>query len=282
MVIILLLCLLSVITFILFRTDKRRAVQHRRRIPERTLLCFSVFGGIGGLLGMLICHHKTRKWKFKILVPLFAFVDASVIAFFLWTSAYYTADPSVAEALQSDSVVTVEKTDTGWLFDGPSDEKALIFYPGAKVDEKAYAPLLHRLAEEDIDVYLVKMPLHLAFLGMNRAGEIMEQSDYEQYYIAGHSLGGAMAAEYAATHESDFSGIILFAAYPVKRTNLNTLLIYGSKDGVLNMHRVDDASDLVSGKFLEIVIEGGNHAWFGSDGEQKGDGEADISRQEHM
>ena len=270
------LCLLSVITFILFGTDKQRALKHKWRIPERTLLFFSVFGGIGGLLGMLFFHHKTRKLRFKILVPIFAFVDAAVLAFFLYASVYYAADASAADAMQSDSVVAVEKTDTA------ADEKVLIFYPGAKVDETAYAPLLHRLAEEEMDVYLVKMPLHFAFLGINKAGEIMDHSDYDRYYVGGHSLGGAMAAEYAAEHESDLAGIILFAAYPTKKTNLDTLLIYGSEDGVLNMQRVKGASDLVPGRYQEIVIDGGNHALFGNYGEQKGDGQAQISGEEQQ
>ena len=162
-------------TFILFGFDKRRALVHKWRIPERTLLCFSLFGGIGGLLGMLFFHHKTRKWRFKILVPLFAFVDATVIAFLLWSSVYYTADISAESAMLSDDTVKVEKIETGWLFDGPSDETALIFYPGAKVDEKAYSPMLRKIAE-DMDVYLVKMPLHLAFFGINKAGEIIDNS----------------------------------------------------------------------------------------------------------
>jgi uncharacterized membrane protein YsdA (DUF1294 family) len=282
LVIIFLLCLLSVITFVLFGTDKRKALKHKWRISERTLLFFSVFGGIGGLLGMFVFHHKTRKLRFKILVPIFAFVDAAVLAFFLYASVYYAADASAADAMQSDSVVAVEKTDTGWLFDGPADEKVLIFYPGAKVDETAYAPLLHRLAEEEMDVYLVKMPLNLAFFGIGRAGEIVEDSAYEQYYISGHSLGGAMAAYYAAEHVSDFKGMILFAAYPTQETAIDTLVIYGSEDGVLNMARIAEAPKLVSGNYSEVVIDGGNHAQFGNYGKQKGDGEADISAEEQQ
>ena len=282
MVITVLLSFVSVVTFILFGFDKRRAMVHKWRISERMLLCFSLFGGIGGLLGMLLFHHKTRKWRFRILVPLFAFVDATVIAFFLWSSVYYAADISAESAMISDDTVTVEKTEAGWLFDGPSDETALIFYPGAKVDETAYAPMLRKIAEEDMDVYLVKMPLHLAFFGINKAGEIIDNSAYEQYYMAGHSLGGAMAADYAAEHESHFDGIILFGAYPTKETNLDTLLIYGSEDGVLNRKRVENASSLVSGKLRELVIDGGNHAQFGNYGEQRGDGKAGISGQDQQ
>lgn len=277
MLLVYILCLCSIVTFVLFGLDKSRAINHRWRIRESILLLASLFGGIGGLLGMLLFHHKTRKWKFRILVPFFALIDALIIAFILWASVYYRADDTAIKAMQSDGVVTVEQTKSGWLFDGPSDDKALIFYPGAKVDAKAYAPLLRLLAQEDMDVYLVNMPLHLAFFGIGKAGEIIENSAYEQYYISGHSLGGAMAAYYAAEHVSDFKGMILFAAYPTQETAIDTLVIYGSEDGVLNMARIAEAPKLVSGNYNEVVIDGGNHAQFGNYGEQKGDGEAVIS-----
>lgn len=282
MLLVYFLCLCSIITFVLFGLDKGKAIKHRWRISEHTLLIASLFGGIGGLLGMLLFHHKTRKWKFRILVPLFALIDALVIAFLLWASVYYRADATAIKAMQSDGVVTVEQTKSGWLLDGPSDDKALIFYPGAKVDAKAYAPILRMLAEEEMDVYLVKMPLNLAFFGIGKAGEFVEDSAYEQYYISGHSLGGAMAAGYAAEHDSDFKGMILFAAYPTQETAIDTLMIYGSEDGVLNMARIEEASNLVSGNYSEVVIDGGNHAQFGNYGEQKGDGEAVISAEDQQ
>ncbi len=280
MLIVYTLCLLSVVTFILFGLDKRRAVKHRWRISERTLLFSSFFGGIGGLLGMLVFHHKTRKWKFRILVPLCAFINALIIAFLLWASVYYRADDTAVSAMRQDGVVTVKRTSSGWLFDGPSDEKALIFYPGAKVEATAYAPLLRELAKEDMDVYLIKMPLRLAFFGMSKEGKIIEESSYEQYYISGHSLGGAMAAAYAAAHEDDFAGVILLAAYPTQETALDILGVYGSEDGVLNMDRLKEAPALVSGNYKEVAIKGGNHAQFGSYGEQSGDGKAGIAPEE--
>ncbi|MBR0381078.1 MAG: alpha/beta hydrolase [Eubacterium sp.] len=179
--------------------------------------------------------------------------------------------------MQSDSPVTVVKTDGGWLFDGPSDDVALIFYPGARVEETAYAPLLRRLAEEKMDVCLVKMPFRLAFFGMNKAGKIMAHTDYSRFYIGGHSLGGAMAASYAAGHESDFSGLILLASYPTDETGIDTLLIYGSEDEILNVDRFTASLSLLSGRWEEAVIDGGNHAGFGNYGSQKGDGKAGIS-----
>ena len=133
-----------------------------------------------------------------------------------------------------------------------------------------------------MDVYIVKMILYLAFVVINKTGVITHYAAYVQYYMAGHSLGGAMAADYAAEHENDFDGIFLFAAYPTKETNLDTLRIYGSEDGVLNRKRVEDAASLITGRLEEIVIDGGNHAQFGNYGEQRGDGNAGISGQDQQ
>ena len=62
---------MSVIAFLLYGLDKYRAIHHRWRIPEQTLILAALAGGApGALLGMRMFHHKTRKWKFRILVPL--------------------------------------------------------------------------------------------------------------------------------------------------------------------------------------------------------------------
>ena len=102
--------------------------------------------------------------------------------------------------MTSSSEVTIKKFDKGWFFDGAGEEKALIFYPGAKVATEAYAPLMYQLAESGIDCFLVDMLFHMAFFGMNRAEEIMQEYNYEAWYLGGHSLGGAMAANFAADY----------------------------------------------------------------------------------
>ncbi len=64
--------LMSIITFFLMFSDKRRAMCHRRRIPEKVLFLFAFLGGaFGGLCGMFLCRHKTRHLSFRILLPLF-------------------------------------------------------------------------------------------------------------------------------------------------------------------------------------------------------------------
>ena len=60
----------NLVTFAAFGIDKWKAVRHRWRIPEATLLGLSLIGGaLGGLAGMRLFHHKTRKARFFVGVP---------------------------------------------------------------------------------------------------------------------------------------------------------------------------------------------------------------------
>lgn len=77
--------LVNLIAFFLFLRDKRLAVTNRRRIPEATLLGWAAFGGAAGALcGMRIFHHKTRKAKFRILVPLFLLLHTALIFLYIF------------------------------------------------------------------------------------------------------------------------------------------------------------------------------------------------------
>ena len=207
-----------------------------------------------------------------------------IISFFLYTGNYYHADETAAAALEADETVAVTETECGWLFDGPSDSDCLIFYPGAKVEETAYAPFLHTLAAQGVDVCLVRMPFHLAVFGINRADAVIRCGGYSHWSIGGHSLGGAMAARYAADHEEALDGLVLCAAYSPSALGeaLPVTVVYGTEDGVLNRERLKKSRLLLSGPVEECVIAGGNHAQFGNYGEQKGDGRARISAAEQQ
>ena len=222
---------------------------------------------------------KHLKW----MIPLFVVIVIAA-GFLFYTGSYYHAEPEAGAALESDNVVSVTQTEFGWFFDGTSEENVLVFYPGAKVEESAYAPLMHLLAEQGMDVFLVKMPFRLAIFGSNKMDGISQVNDYKNRYIGGHSLGGAMAADYAAGHDEQLDGVILLAAYPTKALagHLNVLSIYGSDDQVLNREKLADGKQYVQGSYNEYVIEGGNHAQFGNYGEQKGDGKALVTADEQQ
>lgn len=61
---------LNLLTFALYGIDKWKARHDRWRIPEATLLLFAFSGGsVGGLMGMYLFRHKTRKPRFRYGVP---------------------------------------------------------------------------------------------------------------------------------------------------------------------------------------------------------------------
>ncbi|WP_455193563.1 alpha/beta fold hydrolase [Eubacterium ramulus] len=224
-----------------------------------------------------------RRLKRAGLISLAVIAALVVVSLGYVSNYYHLQDRQVA--LQSTADVTVEEVDYGYFFDGPGNDTALIFYPGAKVEDLAYANLLKQLAAEGIDCYLVHMPGNLAFLGMNRADKIMETYSYDHWYLAGHSLGGAMAAVYADKNSEKLDGLIFLAAYSTKdlsATDLKVLSVYGSNDGVVNMDKVVDGRKLMPSAYEEFCIQGGNHAGYGDYGAQKGDGEADISALEQQ
>lgn len=223
------------------------------------------------------------KKRTKIIVAILVAVIAALgIAMGIYANDYYRA-VDVDEYITSNDTVTVSQIDEGYFFDGPGEDKALIFYPGAKVEETAYAPIMKSLAEQGIDCFLIKMPIKLAILGANKADDIRTKYDYENYYLAGHSLGGAIAANYASEHLNDYSGLFLLAAYPTKdltAANFPVVFIYGDNDKVLNREKLEVGFTLVPADYKKIEISGGNHAQFGSYGAQDGDGTATITPEE--
>ena len=220
--------------------------------------------------------------KRKILIVILALIYILVGFCAAYIRDYYhVTDKEVA--LADTELVKVAKTDFGYAFDGYGEKDALIFYPGAKVEDLAYAELLKSIAAEGVDCYLVHMPLNFAFFGMNKADKIMSEYDYEHWYLAGHSLGGAMAAYYAEKNSEKLDGLIFLAAYSTKdlsNSGLKILSVYGSEDKVVNMEKIEQGRELMPDDYEEYLIDGGNHANFGDYGKQSGDGEASVSSDE--
>jgi len=107
-------------------------------------------------------------------------------------------------ALTSDDNVNVE-TDP-WLTFSPKNatpSTAIIFYPGAKIDPESYSILAKSIAIEGYLIIIAPMPLNLAILGVNIANEIItEFPAIDNWIMAGHSLGGSMAAKFSYENPS--------------------------------------------------------------------------------
>ncbi len=235
---------------------------------------------------------KDNKQKRKhsllkiILAIVLVIVAVTGVSFGIYVSDYYHADETALSLLENPGDVSILQDDQGnyTVLPQKAGDTGIIFYPGGKVDERAYLPLLKKYAENGITCILVKMPFHLAVFNMNGADGIQKQYPrITKWYLAGHSLGGAMAAVYIARHVSEYQGLILLGAYSTKDlsdTDLTVVWIDGDQDGVINQKQVLKNQDHYPENTYVFMIAGGNHAQFGSYGVQKGDGQASISAKE--
>lgn len=228
-----------------------------------------------------------KKRTRYILAACAAVLLAAVIGGWVYVADCYHADGEAvaAMAVQSDGVQTEVHGAVTWFV--PEQPTAgLIFYPGGKVEAAAYAPLLRACARQGILCALVQMPGNLAVLDINAADGLRQTyPEVTRWYMAGHSLGGAMAASYAAGHAGDFDGLVLLAAYATEDltgTALRVLSVWGTEDGVLDREAYAENRGNLPPDTTEVVLEGGCHAQFGSYGTQEGDGTPTISPQEQL
>ncbi|MFQ7857458.1 MAG: alpha/beta fold hydrolase [Flavonifractor plautii] len=133
---------------------------------------------------------------------------------------------------------------------------------------------MNQLRQTGLTCILVEMPFHLAIFDVNAAEDVMAQfPDIQHWYIAGHSMGGAMASQFASEYPDEVDGLLLLGAYLYgDYPPADTLTVYGS----LNQS-VEDKIDYTENV---VEIEGGNHAQFATG--QKGDLPATISAEEQQ
>lgn len=230
---------------------------------------------------------KRKKWPI-VLGSVITILVVLTAAFFIYAGQYYHADNEAIQALAGSNLIEVKQNDNELIFKPQSGEskKGFIFYPGGKVEDTAYAPLMKNLAKKGYTCIIVRMPFNLAVFDMNAADDVIKNHpEITSWYIGGHSLGGAMAASYAAEHSKQISGLALMGAYSTKdlsASSMKIVSVYGSKDGVLNKEKYIKNKANLPSSFKELCIEGGNHAGFGNYGQQKGDGQAAITAEKQQ
>jgi hypothetical protein len=226
-----------------------------------------------------------KKWLWLVfLVPVLA-----LSGFVIWAETASEPMPEAQTAMQSNAQVRV--ITSPWLTFQPVDVQAttgLIFYPGGRVVPGAYAPAAQAIADQGYLVVIVPMPLNLAVLSPDRAQDVIAaHPEIQDWAVGGHSLGGAMAANYAQGHPAQVQGLVLWASYPASSDNLSTsdlrvVSIYGTQDGLATGEKIDASRALLPTNTQWVAIEGGNHAQFGWYGPQSGDNPASISREKQQ
>jgi hypothetical protein len=234
---------------------------------------------------MEISPKKITKWgcvAFFILLAILA-------GFFLWAETPLGPQARARQDLTSSSAVNIENGK--WISVTPTNmnpSTGLILYPGGRVDPVSYLTVARDIAEKGYQVVIVPMPLNLAVFSPEAADQVIAAyPDIEHWAVGGHSLGGAMAARYAARNSSLVKGLVLWAAYPassddLSKDDLKVVSIFGTADGLATKDKIDASRLLLPGDTHWYPIEGGNHAQFGAYGEQPGDNPAQISPEEQQ
>ncbi len=221
-------------------------------------------------------------------------VSFGVVAFVLLALSFQ-AHGVPAGTLRSGPAVSVERLADRIVFRPAADTagSGMVLFPGGMVQPRAYAPLARAVAEAGYTVAIVRLP----FLGRHAPTDdyraeaverarafIAGEGPGRRWVIAGHSLGGALAARFAATHPDLVGSLVLMAtthprdldlsgsAFPVEK-------ILGSRDGVASTERSRHNAAMLPPSTRTVVIEGANHAHFAYYGPQLGDHRATISRE---
>jgi len=211
---------------------------------------------------------------------------AAVLAFaaaLAWLNPFTYEPGATAEAgPRSDLTVTESTTAITMSPDGGTTTKGLVFYPGARVDARAYQDILAPAVGAGYRVVILKEPLGLSLLDGNQArAAITDNPDITTWTVGGHSLGGVSASSFALKN-ADVTGLVLYASYPVEslrgRGGLSVLSVSGTQDGLSTPDKIEASRELLPPDTEFAAVQGGVHAFFGDYGVQPGDGEPGISR----
>ena len=233
---------------------------------------------------MSILKHKRKP--FIIITSVVLAIAILIGACAIYLGDYYRADHEAIGAFLTQGTTWEEGPDGTIVFEPDGATTGLIFYPGGKVEHRAYIPLMQACAEQGILCVLVEMPFNLAVLDINAADGIQEQyPQVQNWYIGGHSLGGSMAATYLEKNAEDYEGLILLGSYSttdLSQSDLDVLSIYGSEDKVMNREKYEESKVNLPEGFTEVILDGGCHAYFGMYGPQDGDGTPTISNEDQI
>ena len=225
-----------------------------------------------------------RRARVRILlaVPLLVLALLSVVL--LDYSRPLAASAGALTALRTENGVRIVDRVT-WYELVPSVEDTrgtqvrpttgLIFYPGARVDPRAYAPELRKVAQAGYLVVVLKEPFGFSIFDRDHAAAILENHpEVEHWAVGGHSLGGTVAASFAEGDRRT-EGLLLLASYPagrLERGDLRVTSISGDQDGLATPAKVEASKANLPASTTYVVIPGASHASFGSYGRQPGDG----------
>ena len=222
----------------------------------------------------------------KILISLLITISIIGLVFTIYVNDYYHADMDSINKFTVENNAKMILKDDAIIYEVENATTGIIFYPGGKVEYTSYLPLMKSLASKGILTILIKMPFNLAVMDINAAEDYQTKyKNIDNWYMSGHSLGGSMAGNYISDNLDKYDGLILLASYvtdDLSKSKIKVLSIYGSEDKILNMKNYKKNKVNFPNNYKEIIIEGGNHSYFGMYGLQDKDGKPSITNEEQI
>ena len=244
----------------------------------------------------LFVFHKEARYEKKVTIRAVLIIGIILILGMLMVSKPFVYSPMPEACSKMDSGNDVKITPVyvpSWLnyyyvFEprNKTSHKGFIFYPGAFVDPRAYAPAARLIAARGYLTIIVGMPFHLAIFGYARADTIIKNfQSIKTWVIGGHSLGGRMACKFASCHQDQVRGLVLWASRPSEQymlnenNNLKVISIYGTNDGLVTSAITEESRKHLPKSTIWVKIVGGNHSQFGwyGNGIQRFDKPASIT-----
>jgi hypothetical protein len=230
---------------------------------------------------------KMLKKRGFIRISKWIFIGLVLLVILLIGFLQYKTYRPMDEAMLAINKENVIEKDNLIIFEPEGEAIAnLVFYQGGLVKTEAYAVLGQLLAEKGIRVYLPKMFLNLAITNIDVFDKVREKNNNElDWYIGGHSLGGASASIYVAKNPENVTGIFFLGSYPSNKSDLSqhqlaVVSINATNDQIINVENFQRTKRLLPDDTVFLEIVGGNHSNFGYYGLQAGDGVSAISREE--
>ncbi len=241
--------------------------------------------------GWALWLHRTRRptlhgWRRVGSIAL-AFGAVGWIAMIFWLTPFTAQEPALS-AMSSDAQVTVTESATRIVMTPAAEPSStsVFFQPGARVDARAYAAVLRPIAEAGYRVVIVKQPLGIAFLSLGAFDSVAQAyPETTGWVLAGHSLGGTVAAIQAAANDQDESsparGLLFHASFPAsdlsESLSAAVVSVSGTQDGLATPADIEASRPNLPADSRFEAIDGAVHAFFGDYGPQPGDGQPTIT-----
>ena len=252
--------------------------------------------GVVALVGILLIERAlrlrrrsdepTRGPALRVIGRTFAALATVVTIGVLVYLKPFSATPDAIAAMAGAPGVRVVDSPTQIALEPQTATatRGLVFQPGARVDPRAYVPLLQQVSRTGVLVVIVKQPFDIGFTAIGAPGPIIAaHPEVRSWAVAGHSLGGVAASSFAGGHTDTVKGLVLWASFPLGSladTSLKVASISGTNDGLATPADIDASKPDLPASTVFTPVMGSVHAFFGDYGPQPGDGTPTVSRDE--